>query len=38
MFLTTKLGFSAEDVVGQIKMTDESVVLIRQKYESGNRR
>ncbi len=31
MFLTTKLGFRAEDVVGQMKMIDQSVVLIRQK-------
>lgn len=31
MFLTTKLGIGAKDVVGQVKMFDESVVLIRQK-------
>lgn len=31
MFLTTKLGFSAEDVVGQMKIVDGAVVLIRQK-------
>ena len=26
-----KLGFDAQDVVGQMKMVDESVVLVRQK-------
>ena len=31
MFLTKKLGFDAQDVVGQMKMVDESVVLVRQK-------
>ena len=31
MFLTRKLGFDAEDVVGQMKMIEESVVIIRQK-------
>lgn len=31
IFLTTKLGFAAEDVVGQVKDKDKSVVLIRQK-------
>jgi hypothetical protein len=31
MFLTSKLGFRAEDVVGQMKMIDQSVVLLRQK-------
>ena len=31
MFLTKKLGFRAEDVVGQIKRPEDSVVLVRQK-------
>ena len=30
-FLTAKLGIAAGDIVGQIKMSDESIVIIRQK-------
>ena len=31
MFLTAKLGIAADDIVGQIKMSDESIVIVRQK-------
>lgn len=31
MFLTKKLGFQAKDVVGQMKMIEGSVILIRQE-------
>lgn len=37
MFLTTKLGFRAEDVVGQMKRPHDSVVLVRQKLEPAHR-
>lgn len=35
MFLTRRLGFRPEDIVGQVMLEDESVILIRETKPGG---